>query len=80
LSSCFNRALANWLQAKYIADVSDIEEIQKGAVAAVRKYIESKHIASNSRWGTANELRIMATILQISMFVFLGITGGVRGW
>ncbi len=73
-------AIANWLQAKYNAGGSDIEEIQKGAVAAVRKYVESKHIASNSRWGTANELIVMATMFQISIFVFSRVTGGVRGW
>ena len=72
-------AIANWLQAKYSADGSDIEEIQKDTVAPVRKYKESKHVTSNSRWGTANELIVTATMLQISIIpalLVVSVAGG----
>ena len=56
-------------------DVLDVRE--KGVLAELHRQHE---INRQSTWGTEKEIFVIATMLQLEIFVFTGITRGSRGW
>ena len=73
-------AVARLMNVKFGGSVRDDHERKRRAVAALQGYIRKHQVNSQGTWGTEKEIRVIATMLQLEIFTFSGISKGRRGW